>query len=245
MKLKEIIQREKELMSSFRWKLNYRIIPIFLVSWLLPLLAMIPLMSIDEERYTPLFIGVMIWVGLVFVGMIAMLPWITKKETQIELERYNFLFKDPKILEEDKIIVPDEELVYTLDKEGVYMEIPAESEGQVFDENKENLFYIPWDRGEFALATQAHLHRVYIALAVFSLDREMLPFFIPLTEESYALIKSVGIDKQLGGEWAYLFYNPEDAFKQILAKGRIVTMRNKKTGKAFVDAQGNFIGNEE
>ena len=245
MKLKERIRRNKEIMSPLRRTINYTVIPIWLLIYILPLAVVIPLMIIDEEKYFFVFVACMVWWVFWLILPLALLPFLTKKETQIELECYNYLFQDPKEVMDEPLVVVDEELTYYLEKDGARMEFPAEEGEQVFDEAKENVFYIPWERAEVALATQSHLRRVYIALAVFPMDEDAPPFFIPLNEDVYAFIKKMELDKQLGADWTYLLYNPQDAFEQILTKGRILKMRNKKTGKIFVDAQGDFIGDEE
>ena len=231
-------------MSPLRWKFNHAIMPIWAATLFLPLLAVIPLMILDQEKYFFVFIVWMAWIGIAFIAMLCTIPFMNKKETQIELERYGYLFKEPKFIESNTVTVNDEGIIYTLDRDGAHMEFPMEEGEQVFDEAKENVFYIPWERAELALATQTYLRRIHIAVAVFSLDMDAPPFFVPLTEEVFSMIKMLHLDNKLGGEWAYLFYNPQDAFKQILTKGRIIKMRNKKTGKLFVDAQGNFIGDE-
>ena len=245
MKLREIIQKEKEWMSPLRWTINYIIIPIWAAISFVPLVVVISLMIVDDVKYMSVFIVGMIWIAIMYIALLIALPFITKKETQIELERYSYLFKEAKEIENIPLVIVDESLTYTLDKDGARMEVPPEEGEQVFDEAKENVFYIPWERAEIAFATQTYLRRVHIALAVFPMDENAPPFFIPFNEDVYAFIKKIGLDKQFGADWAYLFYNPEDAFKQILTKGRILKMRNKKTGEVFVDAQGNFIGDKE
>ena len=68
---------------------------------------------------------------------------------------------------------------------------------------------------------------------------------MPMSEELFSAIKGFGLDDNIDdGNWTYLFYNPEDAFRQILKKGRIITMRNKKNGEIFVNKNGDFIGEE-
>ncbi len=251
MKLSEVIRREKELMSPLRWKINYVVVPLYLAISLLPLFAVIPLMIADENKYTPVFI---VWIALVAIATVALLcslPFITRKEVRVELERYSYLFKEPSPIENDCVVIRDEEITYTLDREGIRVEWPKEGE-QVFDEVREDAFFIAWDKAELCFATQTHLRRVHMALAVFPFYSEndfsgpYLPqIFVPISEESFSAIKAFGLGKDFGADWTYLFYNPEDAFKQILTKGRIIKMRNKKTGKVFVDARGNFIGDEE
>ena len=95
------------------------------------------------------------------------------------------------------------------------------------------------------MATQQQVRRVRLALAIFSTNpaSQDATLFVPLYEQVFQAVKAFGLEERIkDGSWDYLFYNPQDAFKQIITKGRILTMRNKKTGKLFVDKQGDFIG---
>lgn len=254
MKLREALKQEKAEMSPLRWKFNYTVLPIYLALVLLPCIPVLILMGIDEEKFLPVLI---VWACVFVVLTVAMLcaiPLMTKKETKIELERYGYMFKEPLPLTEENVKINGtlgDDLTYILTKDGVTAEWQEEQqeEGQVFDEMKENLHFVPWKEATFALATQSRLRRVHIAVAVLFEESEDgmegCAYFLPMTEELFAAIHAFGLQDKLGSDWDYLLYNPEDAFKQILTKGRIITMRNKKTGKLFVNKYGEFIGDEE
>lgn len=231
-------------MSSFRWKILTVGIPLYVLILLFPAPIILGLLAVGNDAGIIVAIAWIPWMVLVNVAAFVLLALATKVDVKIEMERFSYLFNEPKPCEEESLTVTDEDLVYTLEKDGVQLEIPDEEAGQVFDEARENVFYIPWERAELVLATQSVYRRVYLAIAVFAMDDDLIPFFIPLDEKVFAFMKKTGLDKKMDGNWTYLLYNPENAFKQLVTKGRIVKMYNKKTGKLFVDGQGNFLGDE-
>lgn len=254
MKLREILQQEKEMMTPFRRKVNKWIFISYLV-WLTLLIAVVPLMIIDENK-NAVFMFIWLGLGLVYAGvLIALNPRIVKKETELEMESFSYLFTDAKPLEEDSVTVVEEEIFYTLTAEGIKMKVPdkllhqnGEYTGQVFDEVEENVLSLPWQNTEICLATTSQSRRVRLALAIFSTDPTMedATLIVPISEDVFRAVKAFGIEERIkDGAWDYLFYNPKDAFQQIITKGRILTMRNKKTGKLFVDKYGNFIGDQD
>lgn len=244
MTLKEKREQRKASMSPFRWKILTVGLPLYVLLLLFPAPIIIGLLAAKNDAGIIVAYAWIPWMVLVNVAAFVLLALATKVDVKIEMERFSYLFKEPEPFEEESLTVTDEDLVYTLDKDGVQLEFPDEEAGQVFDEAKENVFYIPWERAEFALASQSINRRVYLAIAVFAMDDDLVPFFIPLDEKVFAFMKKTGLDKKMDGNWTYLTYNPENAFKQLVTKGRIVKMYNKKTGKLFVDGRGNFIGDE-
>lgn len=254
MKLKEILQQEKENMTPFRYKVNKWILISFL-AWMALLIIVIPLLLINEAQ-NAIFAFIWLGLGLAYAGaLIALHPRFTKKETELELESFSYLFNEAKPLESDSVTVVEEEISYTLTAEGIKMTVPdkvlhqnGEYTGQVFDEVEENVLFLPWKNTEIFLATTSQLRRVRLAMAIFSTDPTMedATLILPISEEVFCAIKAFGLEERIkDGAWDYLFYNPQDAFKQIITKGRILTMRNKKTGKLFVDKYGNFIGDQD
>lgn len=254
MSMKENLRKEKERMTPLRRKINYLVVPIYLASVLFTLLIVTVLMIVDEQKFLPVFF---VWLGVIVlsvIGFAACLPAITRKETELELESFAYLFQPAAPLETDSVEIEEEDILYTLTKDGIRVEVPekvllqnGEYAGQVFDEVKENTFFLPWENTNIFLATSSVFRRVRIALGIFSTDpqTEDAMLFVPISNDVFRAVKTFGLEAYIqDGSWDYLFYNPQDAFKQILTKGRILTMRNKKTGKLFVDRQGNFIGDQ-
>lgn len=235
MKRNERSKSERDQMNPLRKKFINIALPTYLAVSMVPLAAAFPLMILEDGKYAVLIACLWaVWFALSSAGMLYASARMSVKEAEGERARYAYLFQEP-IKAKDVLTVPDEELCYTLDKDGVRLEIPGEEGEQVFDELNENAFYVSWERADFAFATQSYMRRVYLAFAVFSIDLDAPPFFIPFNEEVYAFIKKKGFDKKLEEDWEYLFYDPEEAFKQILLRGRIVKYRDKKDGEPFRD----------
>lgn len=243
-------------LSNIRKKFLAIFLPTWLTLTLVPLIVLCVLMAKNgEEKYETamlIYTACTLFVGLLSLGLFT--PWLNRKEMlPREIARFGYLFKVPKPVTEDEIKIQDEYSYwsFTFTKDGLTAEWEQNKEEgeQVFDEIKENQKFVPWKEAELALATQKTGGIVHIALAVlFDLSADHSQgdaFFIPVTEDVYRAICAFDLKDKLDSGWAYLFYNPQDAFYQILKKGRIVVMRNKKTGKIFVDKNGDFLGDEE
>ncbi|MBQ8294934.1 MAG: hypothetical protein IJX87_00710 [Clostridia bacterium] len=207
----------------------------------------------------------------IFVAASVMLPVLSKKVEKLEIaaqqQRFSYLLKPQESFEKECITVCEEGVTYTLMMDGMKVQYP-ERGGQVFDEVREDVEFIPWDKADVFLATKSENRIVHIAMAVFkqmplvtvfdaekeentpiqtpetAFDTKPSSFFLPMTEELYGAMLAFGLKEKMAQDFDYLLYNPDDAFRQIFKKGRIVEMRNKKTGKLFVDAHGNFIGDK-
>lgn len=243
-------------LSPIRKKFCRIFLPIWCTAAIVPLIVICVLMAVyGEEKYEPYMV---IWavcvLGSGLTCMAIFLPWINRKETvQRELQRFGYLFKEPKPLTENEVQIQVEfyGLTYTLTKDGVLVKWEkTEQDGeQVFDEVQENRRFLPWNEVELSLATQKGRYCVHIALAILfdqTADHASgTAYFIPMHEKLYQAVCAFDLKDKLDSGWAYIFYNPEDAFNQIMKRGRILVMRNKKTGKIFVDKNGNFLGDEE
>ena len=235
-------------LSPIRKKFLCIFLPVWCTAALVPLIVICVLAAMyGEEKYEP---HILIWTacvlgsGLTCLGVF--LPWLNRREClERELNRFAYLFKDPQPLTENEVKIQTEfvRMTYTLTQEGLTVEWEqTEEEGeQVFDEVQENRQFIPWDKAELLLASQKGGNCVHIALAVAS----DVVYLIPMQEKLFQAICTFGLKEKLDGQWQYLFYNPQDSFKQILKRGRILEMRNRKTGKIFVDKHGNFLGDQE
>ncbi len=235
------MKNEREQMNPLRRKFINIALPTYLAVAFFPILTLFPLMVLEDGKYSVLIACLwLVWFALASAGMLYASARVSVKEAETERARYGYLFQEPTEAKE-VLSVLDEALCYTLDADGVRLEIPNEEREQVFDELNENAFYVPWERADLALATQSYMRRVYIALAVFSMDLDAPPFFIPFNEEVYAFIKKKGFDERLDEDWEYLFYDPKEAFKQLLLRGRIVKYRDKKNGEPFRKEKINDI----
>ncbi len=243
---------EKEQMHPLRYKTNYVLVPLYLFLGLALVVGVIVLdATVLGNEDAP---GLLTYLGLAFfvcasVALIAFSSFVSKKELQAEKARYSYLFTPVAGLEKESVTVNVEEgISYTLTKEGIKAEWD-EGEEQVFDDVRNNVRFVDWEDAELSLATHNHFRRIHIALAVLfdsSYGEKEFPvpdvFIIPLTEEVFSALEKFELKEKLSADWVYLLYNPEDAFKQILARGRILKMRNKKTGKVFVNEKGELLG---
>lgn len=245
------MHNELKRLSSIRKKFLCIFLPVWFAVTLIPLIILCVLMAENgAEKYEAhllILIACILGVGLCCLGVF--LPWLNRKEcVERELKRFGYLFKEPNPLTEKEVKIQDDEMgvAYTLTQEGIFAEWKQneQGEGQVFDEVQENSRFIPWEETELMLATQKGFHCVHIALAIFFEQNTdytaASAFFIPMQKELYQAICAFDLKGKLDGNWAYLFYNPKDAFGQILTKGRIIVMCNKKTGEVFVDKNGNY-----
>lgn len=244
-------KKEAELMSPFRKKINYVFLPIFLGVFLVFTAVMSVLMAIDEERFLPVAIAWAIFFGLWLIAFLFIIPWINRTETNIELERYAWLFAEPAPLDKESVhlYVEEDELSFTLTKDGLRVEWEQQGE-QVFDEIRENLHFVPWKEAEFTLASRTLVRRIEFAIGVlFEVETESRPanaekaygaYVVPLTEETYQAICAFGLVEKMPIEWRYLFYNPKDAFKQILVKGMLGDFHDVETGKVIKEGEENF-----
>ncbi len=246
MRLKEQIQFEKQQMHPWRWRLIYIGVPLYLFLALggcvaAVLVDVFALGAADGPGILT-FVGIG-WFILLSVATILLSSFITKVELKREMERYGYLLSEPAPLTGETVKINEVDGVsYTFEKGGITFEWEAEEGGQVFDEMRENLIFVPWEDADLCLATQNAFRRVHIALAIAPHDPEAEggAFIIPMSEEVYSAMHAFGLMERTSADWAYLRYNPQDAFKQILAVGRILKMRDRKTGKVFVDETGEF-----
>ena len=248
---KEMMQAIKAEMTPKRRAFNYVVTPICSSVAAVLCLAGCVFAAMDFERLFLAFAvlagaGLCVFIGWLIAGLI-----LAKSEVETELQAYEFFFQDPPPLESDTVTVkdPEEGLTFTLMKSGLKVRFP-ETEEAVFDETKENVRFLSWDDVEFYTATDNRSRRVWLAVGVMDVagrsvnaeayEEEM--FFLPVTADFYAAVAHFGLEDKMSAEWFYIQYNPQDAFKQILAKGYIGKMYDPKTGEMFADEDGNFYG---
>ena len=232
MNFQEKIKREREEMNPVRYTLNHILFPIACVLIALSIAAAVLLGVFVEPRLwclLPSGVAVALLVGLIVVNAV-----VGRKELETELSRWVYLFQE-KEFSSDTIETEDPEtgIRYTLSEKGMRYVLPIECE-QVFDEVKENEFFLPWSDVEIMVASDNFARRVRLAFAVMdvskrSVDGTYFPVesdlhFLPLEQELADFFRKYGLDKRLSVEWRYMQKYPKDAFKQILARGYIRTL---------------------
>lgn len=250
MTTEEIKKMERELMSPFRKKINFLFLPIYLGVFLVFTVVATVLGAIDADKYFPVTLAWAIFFALWGLSLLFIIPWINRTERDIELERYAWLFQPAAPLgkESVEIYVAEDEITYTLTKDGMRAEWEQQGE-QVFDEMRENLHFVPWNEAEFTLASRTVSRRVQFALAVL-FEVENAPtqgdekayggYLLPIDEEVYKAISAFGLVDKMPIEWRYIQYNPKDAFMQILVKGMMDDFHDVNTGKVIAEGEENF-----
>ncbi len=229
----EMKKREKAEMNPIRYQFNYTVVPIYLA--LFAVLVGVTIVigeNVRPDLWTLVPIGLMV---VLIIFMVAHGTSLVRKEEKTELGRWAYLFKKDLSFEGETLETDDPEtgIQYLLSEKGLKVILPIDGE-QVFDEAKENEYFIPWSDTEIALASDNFARRVRLAFAVIdvskrSVDGDYMPkdsevHFLPLEEELLAFFCKHGLEKKLSVEWRYLQANPKDAFRQILSRGYIRTL---------------------
>lgn len=233
MSLKEKIKREKAEMNPIRFRLNYYVCTAFVVGILLSVISIAVVAELAKPEWLCLIpAGVALALVIVLLIISAV---VVKKEEKTELKRWAYLFKGDLVFEGETLETDDPEtgIKYLLSQKGMKIILPK-AEEQVFDEVKENEFFMPWSDAELVVASDNFARRVRLAFAVvdvsgLSVDGEYVPtdnevHFLPLEESLVAFFRKYGLEEKLSIEWRYIQRQPLDAFRQILAWGYIRTM---------------------
>ena len=228
-------KREREEMNPVRYTMKYLWVPIVI---LLSAAALVAAVLIG------IFVKPWLWCLLpsgvalaLFVGLIVADAALKRRELETELSRWAYLFQSEDYpLDMIETEDPETGIQYVLSEKGLRYVLPIECQ-QVFDEVKENEFFLPWSDVEVVVASDNFARRVRLAFAVVdvskrSVDGAYLPtygdlHFLPLERELADFFRKYGLDKRLSVEWRYVQKHPEDAFKQILSRGYIRTLINE------------------
>ncbi|MBO5363447.1 MAG: hypothetical protein J6A46_03885 [Clostridia bacterium] len=226
-------KQEKAEMNPIRYKMNRYAIPAFIALILLSFIFVAMIVVFAKAKWL-CWIPAGMALGL-SVALIVLNAIIVKKEEETELKRWAYLFKkeipyDGETFETDD---PETGINYLLSKKGVKVILPIKAE-QVFDEAKENEYFIPWSDTEIALASDNFARRVRLAFAVIDVSKrsvygdyvpqEYEVHFLPLEEELLAFLRKNGLEYKVSVEWRYILAQPKDAFRQILARGYVRTL---------------------
>ena len=230
---------EKEQMHPLRWKMIHVGLPLYVLLsvglFMGAVLIDVFLLGAVDEPGVLTYVGIA-WFVLCTVLTLVFSSKITKLEVRDELQKLAYLFEEPTPLESETLVekLDDIGVVYTLDKNGVRIEWEAEEGGQVFDEVQENHISFEWHEVDLCLATQTIFRRAQLALAIVPRTNPVA-FILPMNENVYRAMHTFNLMEKTAEDWAYLHYNPQDAFRQIILHGRVLTMHNKETGKKIVD----------
>ena len=223
-------------MTSFRYKMNRYGTPCFITAILLSVMALVVVGQYVENLWwclLPAGVAVLAVASLLFVS-----GAIERKELKTELGRWAYLFKTDLEYEGDTLETedPETEIKYLLSPKGIRCTLPFQGE-QVFDEAVENEFFLPWSDVEIVVATDNFARRVRIAAAVIDVSKRSVVgsyipsekeiHFLPMEEELVAFFAKLGLIERISVEWRYIQREPNDAFRQILTRGYIRSLKDE------------------
>jgi hypothetical protein len=165
-----------------------------------------------------------------------------------ELERLSYLFKDVELSPDDLLEVEgleDDGVDFVLSKAGLRVKLREGGE-QVFGDGMDDGKFYAWEDLDLYLAASNEFHRVNLGLAVMS--KQPTGFFDenePTNEDEifYILPMCRNLALALRGfcmqylmvDWQYVFYQPLDAFLQIMKKGRVEKFYDRNTGEELTE----------
>lgn len=201
MKLNQIMKFEKSNMHKIRFIMNYRIVPGYLFACAICIVIICVVMSIDEAKYTPLAIILFSAIGLLTIVLLTTVPFVRKKEIQLEIGRYNFeeMETEPKKI----YVFSDEEMSIHFDSNGM----------TVMDK------FFWYNHLTVRINTSNYLNRVWITILF--IINEASYCTIPLNGDTIHMIKEFGIKLENPETMEYIVHHKEDAFNRIYRTGHV------------------------
>ena len=215
---KDLMLEEKKEMNPIRFKMNYIIVPIFLLFTIMCIAIILITLSINEEKYTPLAIVLFCAIGLFMLGLLVSIPFVRKKEIILEMGKYDF----------------------SLDNCNIDFYSIKSIEGEKFIFKKTGItikgIEYPYDSFCNSLIIYRYLLTVKINIEfVLLLDNDTTIYYnIRLDNKLYNAIKKFDIEILPSGQLDYIVENTYDSFKQIYKYGYI-----KKCMYKFNDLKRN------
>lgn len=203
--LLKIFKQEKQEMNKIRVIVNYTVVPSVLIITVIILATICITMEINEEKYTILSIILFSVLGLIYAALLLSVPFIRKKELEIELSKYNFNIDDDV---KEEYIVESSSTPVVFKKDGLYFE------------NK----HYKYEDLYFQLMTSNYLLKITIKvyISVKNSDSFIKPHWnMTLDKELVNAILKYNIKLDNHEQFIYLINNKEDAFKQIYNYGYV------------------------
>ena len=208
------------------------------------------------------------WIGLLCVlgivsGVLVFLNIKSKVEyyeAVDELERLSYLFKAAELSPDDLLEVEgleEDGVDFVLSKDGVRVKL-REGGQQVFGDGMDDGKFYAWDELDLFVASSNEFCRVNLGLAIMSkqptgfVDDEVVEddevfYILPMCKNLSLALHAFCYEK-LELDWLYIFYQPLDAFLQIIKKGRIDKFLDRESGEElteeFCEASSNKRNNE-
>lgn len=202
----KIFKQEKQEMNKIRAIINYTVVPIVLISTVIILATIFILMEINKEKYTVLSIILFSVLGLIYTLVLLSIPFIRKKELEIEISKYNFDIDDD--VKEEYIVESTSTIPVVFKKNGLYF----------------NNKHYKYEDLYLQLMTSNHLLK--ITIKVYIRVKNSNSFIEPhcnmvLDKELVNAIPKYNIKLDNHELFIYLINNKEDAFKQIYRYGYV------------------------
>jgi len=211
---REQLQREKEVMNPLRYSINYRVTPLYAAITLILLLVSGILMSIDENKYLPFFIAMMVIFIVMTIALLASVPFIRSLEIEAEIKRHNFDLTG--------VCLPGRRLDVEIDEATNLVLLPygVQINGQDFAYydftirlNTANSYNRVWLNIDFSIKEG----REYVA----SGEEKLIGFSLVLTRELLLAIGEFSIPLQNQADLDYVVNHQHEAFLQIYKFGHI------------------------
>jgi len=191
-------------MNRARFVNVYILIPTYLFLAVACLTAIGVLMSIDEEKYTPLAIVLFCAYGILIAAMLVIMKFpLRKLALKCELARYDF-DDDDAADKEEYIFEHDEYAPIVFRKEGLYVD-------DKFTWYNHMRFYVAASHLEY-----------HVGIIIMIESEKFLDIVLPFNRETRHMIQQFGIQVVNQHVFDYLVNNKKEAFEQILKHGKIV-----------------------
>lgn len=206
MKLNNILKFEKAKfekanMNKIRYIINYFVVPIYALITLICLVMVGVLMEIDEHRYTPIAIGLFIFIGVMTFSLLVSIPLTRKLEIKAEIKRYDF---DTSNIESNGIYdFSNEEVSLRFDENGIYI--------------NDTLFW--YNHLKVFINTSNHLNCVWVSI-IFYIN-ETNYYDILLCGKIINMIEKFNINLLNRESFDYIINHKEEAFTKIYKTGQV------------------------
>ena len=190
---------EKQYMNPARYRINYWIVPGYLIFCTLCILVSVTLLEYDEKRFMPVFIGLFLLMGVVSAILLMTVPKTRKRELTFEGNRYDF--DGSSVAKQERYVVEYEGTELVLSSNGMTLE---------------GKFYW-YSHLKPRLVTSNRFNRVWVAI-MFGED-PVNALFVPVSPVLIRAVQDLNIPVQNRSAFDYLLTHKENAFSQIYKYG--------------------------
>lgn len=192
-------ENEKRFMNPVRYSTNHILLPVYIAFSVLCLGVGIVLMSLDENRFTWLFILCMAVFAVISAVVLYQVPQTRKKEVAIELSRYDF---DVENFEKRECYDAQNEIwEVVLTQTGLYVE-------------GKHYYYSSLSP---TLVTSNHFNRIWVSIRFG--DDPWHGVYVPLNGSIIRAVEEFDIPITNREKIKYLIEHKENAFAQIYNSG--------------------------